>query len=141
MLGNKCSTQVWDLDVNVLVCRLYKALFAFTVVAMLSMAGEVVLDFGVRRKETSRGNYNRMQGDQVGLTSGAGRGNAGARGYNEGEEAWRTSIGDGLEEEARPFRPNGPGGDGRIGAAQFGHEAPSQQTGYGYVNHRGHDEF
>ncbi|KAI6855847.1 hypothetical protein KC343_g4809 [Hortaea werneckii] len=56
-LRNMCDVQHWHEDIGVMVCRIYKALFTFTLFGLLSTIAAFALDIYVRRQQTRRGIY------------------------------------------------------------------------------------
>ncbi|KAK3711415.1 hypothetical protein LTR37_009594 [Vermiconidia calcicola] len=56
-LAHMCDVEQWDNDVGIMVCRIYKALFTFTLLGLVSTLAALGLDIYVRRKQTSRGMY------------------------------------------------------------------------------------
>jgi len=56
-----CNVDNWQVDVGIMVCRLYKALFAFALLGFVSTLCAMLLDIYVFRKNTSRGKYNQMR--------------------------------------------------------------------------------
>ena len=66
-LGHVCNTANWASPQGIMVCRIYKALFTFTLLATLSTLGMIILDVRVRRKQTSLGRYDQMRDSQLDL--------------------------------------------------------------------------
>lgn len=58
-----CNVDNWKADVGIMVCRLYKALFAFALLGFVATLCAMLLDIYVFRKATSRGKYNQMHDD------------------------------------------------------------------------------
>ncbi|TKA26821.1 hypothetical protein B0A50_04267 [Salinomyces thailandicus] len=56
-LRNMCDVEHWHEDVGIMVCRIYKALFTFTLLGLLSTLAALGLDIYVRRQQTRRGIY------------------------------------------------------------------------------------
>lgn len=56
-MSHFCDYDNWSEDLGVMVCRIYKALFAFTLVGFVSTLAAFVLDIYVRRQQTRRGIY------------------------------------------------------------------------------------
>ncbi|ETN46674.1 uncharacterized protein HMPREF1541_00861 [Cyphellophora europaea CBS 101466] len=71
VLTNSCSLSMWRTDMGVMVCRIYKALFAFIILAAASVAATVALDVHVLREMTSRGAYREMKDQQEATTKAA----------------------------------------------------------------------
>jgi len=55
-----CNTQYWGNKTGIIVCRSYKALFAFTVTGTVSSIASLWLDVIVRRRANRLGAYNPM---------------------------------------------------------------------------------
>ncbi|MCJ1362687.1 hypothetical protein MMC16_001793 [Acarospora aff. strigata] len=60
-LLHKCNTKNWKDDSGTMVCRIYKALFSFALLGLLSTISALLLDIIVRRRQSKRGTYNAMQ--------------------------------------------------------------------------------
>ncbi|KAK3111975.1 hypothetical protein LTR53_012226 [Teratosphaeriaceae sp. CCFEE 6253] len=56
-LANVCDVAHWHEATGIMVCRIYKALFTFTLVGLVSTLAALGLDIYVRRQQTSRGIY------------------------------------------------------------------------------------
>lgn len=67
-LSHVCSKDNWDSEVGVSVCRLYKALFSFSLLGLLSTIVALVLDVHVQRQATARGRFQ-----QIGLVPADGK--------------------------------------------------------------------
>ncbi|KAF2396960.1 hypothetical protein EJ06DRAFT_499539 [Trichodelitschia bisporula] len=59
-LRDACAAPRWNDDVGVMVCRIYKALFAFTIVGFVSTSLAFLLDIYVFKRATRLGKYNAM---------------------------------------------------------------------------------
>ncbi|PYH45097.1 uncharacterized protein BP01DRAFT_365944 [Aspergillus saccharolyticus JOP 1030-1] len=55
-----CTTTYWGTSTGIKVCRIYKALFAFTVLATATHIAAVSLDVIIRRRQTRLGQYDPM---------------------------------------------------------------------------------
>ncbi|KAE8409695.1 hypothetical protein BDV37DRAFT_236658 [Aspergillus pseudonomiae] len=55
-----CNATYWATSTGITVCRIYKALFAFTVLANISYIAAIALDVIVRRRQTRLGEYDPM---------------------------------------------------------------------------------
>jgi hypothetical protein len=156
-----CTTRYWGNATGMGVCRVYKALFAFTVAGAALAIAAVWLDVVVRRRQTRLGSYDPMGsstalGDVKGqdrasvLSGGLGGGRGGGReGGMHGEDAFNDvpdpdpvytrkraqSGGDtGLLHEYR-------GDDAGYGddASYYGEDPGwSQRGGYGYMAYPGY---
>jgi hypothetical protein len=131
-LGHVCNTANWGSDVGIMVCRIYKALFTFTLFGALSALAMVVLDIKVRKQQTSLGAYNQMRDST----------------YDEKQQQpERFSSGAVSREQDRPLAPwqsaerehsdyNSPGlSRERIRSENFGYTPPSEQTHYDAGNY------
>ncbi|KAK2761760.1 hypothetical protein FQN54_001588 [Arachnomyces sp. PD_36] len=59
-LYHSCSVENWGNDTGMMVCRIYKALFTFTVTGFVSQVLSVGLDFFTRKAKNRRAAYNVM---------------------------------------------------------------------------------
>lgn len=64
-LLTSCTTDTWGTSTGVMVCRIYKVLFTFTVLAFITHLAAVVLDVIVRRRQRSLGEYDAMYSDAM----------------------------------------------------------------------------
>ncbi|BAE57406.1 hypothetical protein F9C07_2999 [Aspergillus flavus] len=55
-----CNATYWATSTGITVCRIYKALFAFTVLGNISYIAAIALDVIVRRRQTRLGEYDPM---------------------------------------------------------------------------------
>ncbi|EON68614.1 hypothetical protein W97_07872 [Coniosporium apollinis CBS 100218] len=60
-LTHVCNRDNWKDDMGVMVCRVYKALFGFAVLGVVSTLLALLLDLYVFRQATKRGMYNAME--------------------------------------------------------------------------------
>ncbi|KAF2472337.1 uncharacterized protein BDR25DRAFT_302579 [Lindgomyces ingoldianus] len=60
-LSHVCNRKNWDNETGVSICRIYKALFAFSLLGFLSTLLALGLDVRTHRSTTRRGKYNAMQ--------------------------------------------------------------------------------
>ncbi|OAK96567.1 hypothetical protein IQ06DRAFT_44665 [Phaeosphaeriaceae sp. SRC1lsM3a] len=56
-LSHVCSKDNWDDELGISVCRLYKALFSFSLLGLLSTIVALVLDVHVQRQAVARGRF------------------------------------------------------------------------------------
>lgn len=56
-LSHACTVLLWHGDDGIMVCRCYKALFAFTVTGLLSTAGALALDIHIHKLATRFGKH------------------------------------------------------------------------------------
>ena len=61
VLSHTCTLSTWQTDMGVMVCRIYKALYAFIILSAASLAACLALDVIVLRQSTSRGAYREMK--------------------------------------------------------------------------------
>ncbi|OGM50456.1 hypothetical protein ABOM_000930 [Aspergillus bombycis] len=55
-----CNATYWATSTGITVCRIYKALFAFTILGNISYIAAIALDVIVRRRQTRLGEYDPM---------------------------------------------------------------------------------
>ncbi|KAE8374983.1 hypothetical protein BDV26DRAFT_24639 [Aspergillus bertholletiae] len=60
-----CNATYWATSTGITVCRIYKALFAFTVLGNISYIAAIALDVIVRRRQTRLGEYDPMASNQA----------------------------------------------------------------------------
>lgn len=60
-MSHVCNKSNWEDETGIMVCRIYKALFAFTLLGFVSTFAAALLDIFVFRRATARGKYNQMQ--------------------------------------------------------------------------------
>ncbi|PPJ53650.1 hypothetical protein CBER1_00799 [Cercospora berteroae] len=136
-LANMCDVQHWHEDVGIMVCRIYKALFTFTLLGFISTIAAFLLDIWVHRKNTSRGMYTLQELD-----------------HKNRPNAVRGPFTDLDHDENRPGSPRessaweaprnsmGPYGEQpELRAPRHGYAVPEGQFGYdtGYSN--GHHQM
>ncbi|KAF2029798.1 hypothetical protein EK21DRAFT_112474 [Setomelanomma holmii] len=59
-LAHVCSKDNWDNEVGISVCRLYKALFSFGLLGLVSTLVALILDVRVQRQATIRGRFRQL---------------------------------------------------------------------------------
>ncbi|EXJ53891.1 hypothetical protein A1O7_09227 [Cladophialophora yegresii CBS 114405] len=59
-LGHTCSRANWASDDGMMICRTYKAFYAFEFLGVLAQIAQIVLDVRSRHNQTKLGRYNRM---------------------------------------------------------------------------------
>ncbi|KAF2452904.1 hypothetical protein BDY21DRAFT_328532 [Lineolata rhizophorae] len=59
-LRDACDVKHWHDGTGMMVCRVYKALFAFSLLGVVSTVLSALLDVHVFRRMTARGKYNQM---------------------------------------------------------------------------------
>lgn len=60
-LTHVCNTDNWDDDLGIAVCRLYKTLFSFALLGLVSTLLALLLDVRVQRSATKRGRFQQLQ--------------------------------------------------------------------------------
>jgi len=120
-LSDVCSAKTWQDETGIMICRIYKALFAFSALGLVSTLLALALDVFVFRRTISRGKYKQMDAEKP-------HGNAAALdapGYSDA----RGSIGETEEQYVTPQtqRPD-----------QSGYEVPEEQFNYDTSYHGGH---
>lgn len=130
-LGHVCNTANWGREVGIMVCRLYKALFSFTLLGAISAVAIVVLDIRVRRKQTSLGKYNQMRDSaysskppQEAFSSGA----LGGR-HDEDRQPWQSAG-----HELDHYNAAGVSRE-HDRAHHYGYTSPLEQTRYDAGNY------
>jgi hypothetical protein len=125
-LGHVCNAANWGSDAGIMVCRLYKALFTFTLLGAVSATAMVALDLKVRKKQNSLGKYNPMPESayslkpvQEAFSSGAHAGH-----HNEQPEPWQRAGHDSTNYTHRDVSRE------RIRSEHFGYTSPLEQTTY-----------
>ena len=130
-LGHVCNKDNWGSWMGIMVCRLYKALFSFTVIGWVSLVALVILDFRARSKQKKQGLYNQM-GAPVG-GKGTRLGALGLGGFSRNVETKGVQ-----DQAAEPLRVPEGGYDGHtydngshVKVDQFGgYQPPADQTRY-----------
>ena len=60
VLSSSCTVDLWQTDMGVIVCRLYKAMYSFLVIGLASEAANAILDYRVMGEQESTGTYQPM---------------------------------------------------------------------------------
>jgi hypothetical protein len=125
-LGHVCNAANWGSEAGIMVCRIYKALFTFSLLSAISVLAMAVLDGKVRRRQTSLGKYNQMRESAYDLKPPQQPFSSGAleRHHEEPLEPWQTAG-----HEASDYHSRGLSRD-TIRTSQFGYASPSEQTHY-----------
>lgn len=149
-LGHHCARTTWHNEAGIMVCRLYKALTAFTVIGLATTAVLFLLDLRTHRGTTAQGTYNVMLDIKHPVPRSSsfsshhydrdsGDGDIGSQrpapysadsygrvGIAPDDDEIRPVSGNSSSHElARPYKVQKP-----IEAVQFGYVAPSEQTRY-----------
>ncbi|KAF1911988.1 hypothetical protein BDU57DRAFT_523262 [Ampelomyces quisqualis] len=103
-LSHVCNKGNWDDEVGVSVCRLYKALFSFSLFGLMSTILALILDAHVQRQALVRGKF-----EAIGMAPG------------DGKAGWSHVL------ESNP-NPSAGRQQGRGGEGYF---LPEEQFGYG----------
>jgi hypothetical protein len=64
-LSHVCNKDSWDDELGVSICRLYKALFSFSLLGLFSTVVALILDVHVQRQAVARGKFQ-----QIGMVAG-----------------------------------------------------------------------
>jgi hypothetical protein len=60
VLSHICTNVVWETDMGVMICRLYKSMYSFVVISLFCQAANAVLDFKVSKEQQVTGVYHPM---------------------------------------------------------------------------------
>jgi hypothetical protein len=112
-LSHVCNQDNWDNDAGIAVCRMYKALFSFSLLGLVATLVAVGLDVKVRRGVEGRGRFA-----AIGLIGGGGK----SRVLGDGHMDEHTD-----EHEDNP----NPTAAGRQARGGEGYALPDEQFGYG----------
>lgn len=130
-LFHSCSISNWGNDTGIMICNIYKTLFAFVVIGSASCIANIVVDVIVRREQVRRGAYEKMEAQQQ---------HAHLRADSQQEDLKFAGMNDVGDIAMGPFRREGrepayqdvqrrtPHQD--YSMQQFGYNAPSEQTRY-----------
>jgi hypothetical protein len=130
-LGHVCNAANWGSDAGMMVCRIYKALFTFTLLAAISAFALVALDIKVRRKQNSLGKYDQMRDSSYDLkpTREAFGSDGLGEHHNEQMEPWQRAG-----HEPEDYHPQNLSRE-RIRSEHFGYTSPAEQTHYDSGNY------
>jgi len=119
-LSHVCNKKTWEDSTGIMVCRIYKSLFAFAMFGVVSTLAALLLDIMVFRRTVSRGKYKQMVDEKpVGI----------AAPYNAPEYSdSRGSIQ--LQQYTTPTSHN---------PDRAGYEVPEEQFNYDTSYHGGHE--
>lgn len=131
-----CDVEHWREDAGIMVCRIYKALFTFAFLGLLSTLAALCLDFHVRRKNNKRGMYRLHDLDNKPPQSGAPRGPFTDEGHGYGAGGLAEPRHSDAWEEPRPSM--GPYGE-QGGRSQQGYALPESQFEYDTGYYGGHE--
>lgn len=121
-LGNRCMIVNWHNEAGVMVCRLYKALTAFTVTGAVATVSALALDIRVQRSSTQLGKYNQM------LDVKAPTNVRSSSPFHSGEDEAvpEIHVRGPSQDIQRPYNVQRP-----MDTQRFGYSAPEEQTSYG----------
>lgn len=122
-LGHRCTRATWHNSDGIMVCRLYKACTAFTVIGTVATLLALALDLHVQRKSKARGSYNQML-DIKGPTD-----VRSSSPFHQNDDV-NASVPDvrvmgPSTDLQRPYKVQRP-----IETGHFGYEQPEEQTSY-----------
>ncbi|OJD36651.1 marvel domain-containing protein 2 [Diplodia corticola] len=126
-MGHVCNKANWHDDDGIMICRIYKALFSFSLLGLVSTLAALLLDIYVFKRSTRRGKYNQM------LTLDVKRGASAPQ-----QSPWSTNVEEPYAEQ-RPFEDQQ---DKRVRktAKHTGYAVPDEQFAYDDTGYYGaHD--
>ncbi|KAH7018690.1 hypothetical protein B0J12DRAFT_415604 [Macrophomina phaseolina] len=120
-LGHFCTRANWRDDDGIMVCRIYKALFAFSLLGLTSTLSALLLDIYVFKRSTQRGKYDQMMDSDLKRTM-----------SGPHQSPWSTHV-DEPDVEQRPYS------DQRASKSpeQTGYALPAEQFAYDDTAYRG----
>jgi hypothetical protein len=134
-LGHVCNSANWGSEAGIMVCRIYKTLFTFALLAAVSAVATLVLDITIRKRQTSLGKYDQMRDSTYDLKSSENAFSTGALGrhHDDHPEPWQREG-----HELNDYNTRDPSRE-RIRSEHFGYTSPSEQTYYDSGNYGGRD--
>ncbi|KAF2713737.1 hypothetical protein K504DRAFT_370493, partial [Pleomassaria siparia CBS 279.74] len=111
-LGNVCNRLNWETGTGIMVCRIYKALFSFTLLGWLSTALAMGLDVRTYKIENKRGMFEPLEQNQS------------KRAFDVSEPGWKGEI---HEMNPIPTRREMHG----VKRIREGYAVPDEQFAYG----------
>ena len=134
-LGHVCDAANWGSEAGIMICRIYKALFTFTMLGAISAVAMVALDIKVRRKQNSLGKYNQMRDSAYDLKpSNFSTGALGGH-HDEHPEAWQRAGQEPTDYNTQDLPRE------RIRSEHFGYTSPLDQTHYDPGTHGARDRL
>ncbi|KAH7074315.1 hypothetical protein FB567DRAFT_537155 [Paraphoma chrysanthemicola] len=115
-LSHVCNKDNWDDDVGMSVCRLYKALFSFSLLGLVSTLVALILDVHVQRQATRRGRFQ-----QLGMVAGD---------TKSGPAVGLQSLENAAEDDANP-NPSANSRNKKQKRGGDGYALPEEQFAYG----------
>jgi len=65
VLSHGCIVSVWQTEMGVMVCQMYKAMYSFSGVSLVVSVGFAALDYSVLRKDKTAGVYRSLGATDV----------------------------------------------------------------------------
>lgn len=60
VLGHACTLALWQTEMGLMVCRMYKAMYSFATICLLTSMAHVALDWVVMKETKSSGAYRAL---------------------------------------------------------------------------------
>jgi hypothetical protein len=149
--GHACSAANWGSNDGIMICQTYKALFAFTVIGLLSLIAGIVLSVRERSRQRRGGAYDHMADGKewdVKMDTLSDHPNSNlnsppiAHGPRPTLDRSPYESFDNVEQhqnnEFREERRARFGGNGDVNMTDFRYQAPSEQTTYDSGNYGQH---
>jgi hypothetical protein len=141
-LFHACSITNWGNDTGIMICNIYKTLFAFVVIGSASCIANIIIDVKVRREQVRQGAYEKMEArlHHAPSTADSQPEDLKFAGVHDvGDIVLEPYRHQGHELEQHNVRSRTPHQEYNI--QQFGYTAPSEQTrydpgSYGYGDRR-----
>lgn len=136
-LSHSCSSANWGSSAGMMICRTYKALFAFALLGALSTLALVVLDIGARKRQKRTGQYDQMKDGSIDEKPSENAFSSGALGRDHDTqlEPWQSAG-------QAPIDYDLPGASReRIRSQHFGYVSPSEQIHYDAGSYAGRDRY
>jgi len=134
-LTNSCDVDNWSHDTGIMVCRIYKAMEAFTVAGFVLTLSSLALDLFTVRKTQKRGFYNQMDETKRPIVHARAVSNvnedfssedhAHEPGLSRGFREPSLEIPDYAHDQRQPYKPQL-----EVQAERFGYSVPQEQTTY-----------
>jgi hypothetical protein len=129
-LSHSCSISNWGNDTGIMICNIYKTLFAFVVIGCASSIANIIIDVRVRREQVRQGAYEKME---------ARLHRAPSRAASQPEDLKFAGMQDVGDIALEPYRQGRDPGHHNVRSRtphqdysmpQFGYTEPSEQTRY-----------
>ncbi|EMC99562.1 hypothetical protein BAUCODRAFT_63557 [Baudoinia panamericana UAMH 10762] len=141
-LAHECDAAHWHEEIGMMVCRIYKALFTFTLLGLVSTATALGLDLYVRRLQSQRGIYqlhdlaaNRKRPE---ATRGPFTDDEGSYAHSGLDEPRQSEAWDAPRPSMGPYAEQRDVADKAM--HQQGYSVPENQFDYDTGYHGGHEE-